>query len=144
LLDFEADVEVVTGTMPGITGVGMAALLPHAASSFTVCAGKKDAIEVGISDIVLRNREDRIAYLERYAGVPVLTLKLEDPKQFKPKLNKLGEDPGLVVVTSREIDRVGEEDLTEARRYMDDVLRISAWRRGRPVQVSSASICWML
>jgi len=103
--------------------VGMAALLPHAATAFTVRAGKKEALEVGIGDAIFRSREDRIAYLEKCAGVPVVALKLEDPKQFKTRLKKLGDGPGLVVVTSREIDRVGEEDLTEARRYMDDVLR---------------------
>jgi len=121
--DFEVELQAVSGTVPGITDVGMAALLPHAATGFTVRAGKKDTVEVGIGDVIFRNREDRIAYLEQRAGVPTVALRLEDPKQFKTKLKKLGDGPGLVVVTSREIDRVAEEDLTEARRYMDDVLR---------------------
>jgi PglZ domain len=121
--DFEAELEAVTGTMPGVTDVGMAALLPHAANAFTVRPGKKETVEVLVGDDVLRNREDRISYLEKHAGVSVVSLRLEDPKQFKTRLKKLGGGAGLVVVTSREIDRVGEEDLTEARRYMDDVLR---------------------
>jgi hypothetical protein len=121
--DFEAELEGVAGTMPGITDVGMVALLPHAATGLTVRASKKEKLEIGIGDVIFRNRDDRIAYLEKCAGVPVVTLKLEDPKQFKSRLKKLGDGPGLVVVTSREIDRVAEEDLTEARRYMDDVLR---------------------
>jgi hypothetical protein len=121
--DFEAELEAVTGTMPGVTDVGMAALLPHAANAFAVRIGKKETMEVHVGDAILRNREDRIAYIEKHAGVPVVSLRLEDPKQFKTKLKKLGDGAGLVVVSSREIDRVGEEDLTEARRYMDDVLR---------------------
>src|SRR5262249_9171125 len=121
--DFKVELEGVAGTMPGVTEVGMAALLPHASTGFTVSAGKKSTLEVRIGDTILRNREERIAYLEQCADVPVVALKLEDPKHFKTKLKKLGNDPGLIVVTSREIDRVGEEDLTEARRYMDDVLR---------------------
>jgi hypothetical protein len=121
--DFEAELEAVTGTMPGVTEVGMAALLPHAANAFTVRPGKKETIEVLVGDAVLRNREDRIAYIEKHAGAPVVSLRLEDPKQFKTRLKKLGDEAGLVIVTSREIDRVGEEDLAEARRYMDDVLR---------------------
>ena len=121
--DFEAELEAVTGTMPGVTDVGMAALLPHAGNAFTVRVGKKETIEVLVGDAVLRNREDRIAFIEKHAGVQVASLRLEDPKQFKARVKKLGEGAGLVVVTSREIDRVGEEDLTEARRYMDDVLR---------------------
>jgi hypothetical protein len=121
--DFEVEMESITGTMPGITEVGMAALLPHAGNAFQVRLGKKDGVEVRIGETALRNREDRIAYLEKHASVPVVTAKLEDPKQLKAKLNKLAEGPVLVVLTSREIDRAGEEELAEARRYMDDVLR---------------------
>lgn len=121
--EFDVEFEGVTGTMPGVTAVGMAALLPHAANQFTVRAGKNDGLEVCVGEVAVRNREERISYLEKCAGVPVVALKLEDPKQFKSKLKKLGDGPGLVVVTSREIDRAGEEDLSEARRYMEDVLR---------------------
>jgi hypothetical protein len=121
--DFEVEMEAVRGTMPGITEAGMAALLPHAASGLTVRARKKDGLDVSIGGAVLRDREDRITYLEKHAGVPVVALRLEDPKQFKTKLKKLGVGPALVVVTSRELDRMGEEDLGEARRYMEDVLR---------------------
>ncbi len=120
--DFEVELEAVSGTMPGTTEVGMAALLPHAAGGLTVRAGKKDGLEVAIGGAVLRDRDDRIAYLEKHAGVPVLALKLEDPKQFKTRLKRLGEGPALVVVTSREIDRAAEEDLAQARGYMEDVL----------------------
>lgn len=122
-VEFDVEFEGVAGTMPGITDVGMAALLPYASTGFTVSADKRNDLEVRISDVILDDREDRIAYLEKRAGVPFVSLKLEDPKLFKSKLKKLGDGPGLVVVTSREIDRAGEEDLTEARRYMDDVLR---------------------
>jgi hypothetical protein len=120
--DFEVELEAVCGTMPGITEVGMAALLPHAATGLAVRAGKRDGLEVAIGGEVLQGREDRIAYLKRHAGAPVVALKLEDPKQFKSRLRKLEAGPVLVVVSSRELDQIAEEELTEARRYMDDVL----------------------
>lgn len=120
---FEVEAEAVCGTMPGVTEVGMAALLPHAAGGLRVRADSRGGLEVAVGGEVLRNREDRIAYLERHAGAPVLSLRLEDPKQFKSNLKRLGSGPLLVVVTSRELDRMGEEELGEARRYMEDVLR---------------------
>jgi len=91
--EFEVEIEALSGAMPGITAVGMAALLPHAASGLTLRCGKKDGIEVAIGDAVLRGRDDRIAFLEKHAGVPVVPLKLEDPKQFKSRLKKLGDAP---------------------------------------------------
>ena len=120
--DFDSEIENVAGTMPGVTPVGMAALLPHASHSLSLREGKKGDIEVACGETVLRNRDNRMAYIEKHAGTPVVALKLEDPRQFKRKLNKLGDGPGLVVVTSREIDRAGEEDLTDARWLMEDVL----------------------
>ena len=121
-LEFEIEREAVTGVMPGVTEVGMAALLPYA-DRLKVRAGKKDDLEVIVGEAALRNRDERIAYIEKHAGVPVVALKLEDPRQFKTKLKKLSKGPALVVVTSREIDRAGEEELTDARQIMDGVVR---------------------
>ena len=120
--DFEVEVETIAGTMPGVTEVGMAALLPHAGHGLRVGAGKKGGLDVACGDAPLRNRADRIKYLEAVADVPTVALKLESPRQFKAGVKKLEGERGLVLVTSREIDRAGEEDLTEARRLMEDVL----------------------
>jgi PglZ domain len=121
-VEFEIEREAVTGMLPGVTEVGMAALLPYA-HGLKIRAGKKDELEVALGEALLRNRDDRIAYIEKHAGVPVVALKLEDPKQFKTKLKNTGKGPALVVVTSREIDRAGEEGFTDARQIMDGVVR---------------------
>jgi hypothetical protein len=121
-VEFEIEREAVTGTLPGVTEVGMAALLPYA-HGLKIRAGKKDEIEVVLGEAVLRNRDDRIAYIEKHAGVPVVALKLEDPRQFKTKLKNPVKGPVLVIVTSWEIDRAGEEGLTDARQIMDGVVR---------------------
>lgn len=118
--DFETRIELVVGTAPSITEVGMAALLPAAASGLEV--GGTSRLEVRIHGKPLRNRTDRLAYLKEKAGVPVVDLRLEEPKVFRRKLKDLREGPALVVVSSREIDQSGEEALSSAREHMERVL----------------------
>jgi hypothetical protein len=118
--DFETRMELAIGTAPSITDVGMAALLPSASSGLHI--GGTAKIQVSLHGHVLKNRADRIAYLKERAGMPVVDLKLEDPRGFRRKLKDLGEGPGLVLVTSREIDQSGEDDMSGAREHMERVL----------------------
>jgi hypothetical protein len=98
----------------------MAALLPSASSGLHI--GGTAKIQVSLHGQVLKNRADRIAYLKDRAGVPVVDLRLEDPRGFRRKLKDLGAGPALVVVTSREIDQSGEDEMTGAREHMERVL----------------------
>jgi hypothetical protein len=118
--DFDVQSELAIGAAPSITEVGMAALLPSAASGLHV--GGTSKLQVSLHGQVLKNRADRIAYLKERAGVPVLDLKLEDPRGFRRKLKDLGEGPALIVVTSREIDQSGEDEMSGAREHMERVL----------------------
>ncbi|MFB3853834.1 MAG: PglZ domain-containing protein [Vicinamibacterales bacterium] len=117
---FETHTELVIGTAPSITEVGMAALLPSAASGLELGGASK--LEVRLHGRTLKNRADRMAYLKEKAGVPVVDLRLEDPRGFRRRLKDLGDGPALVVVTSREIDQSGEEELSSAREQMERVL----------------------
>lgn len=117
---FECQMELVIGTAPTITEVGMAALLPSAGSGLELSGASR--LEVRLHGKLLRNRADRIAYLKEKAGVPVVDLRLEDPKGFRRRLKDLGDGPALAVVTSREIDQSGEEELSSAREHMERVL----------------------
>lgn len=118
--EFEERIECVVGTAPSITEVGMAALLPGAGSGLRVSAVPR--FEVSIHGQTLSNRQDRMDYLHKNAGVPVIDLKLEEPSSFKRKLKELGSGPGLVVLTSREIDQTGEDQMTGTREHMERVL----------------------
>jgi hypothetical protein len=118
--DFETRMELAIGTAPSITDVGMAALLPSASSGLQI--GGTAKIQVSLHGQALKNRADRIAYLKERAGVPVVDLKLEDARGFRRKLKEMGEGPALVVVTSREIDQSGEDEMSGAREYMERVL----------------------
>jgi len=118
--EFENQLDVVFGTAPTVTEVGMAALLPQAATGLELKAGPK--LKVLLHGEPLRNRQERIELLKKSAGMPVIDLRLEEPKSFKKKLKDLGAGPILVVVTSREIDQSGEDQTTETREHMERVL----------------------
>lgn len=117
---FETRMEVVIGIAPSITEAGMAALLPSAASGLEI--GGKDRLEVRLHGKVLRNRADRVSYLKERAGLPVVELKLEEPRAFHRRLKELGNGPVLALVTSVEIDQSGEEGSSLARELMERVL----------------------
>jgi hypothetical protein len=118
--DFETQMELVIGTAPSITEVGMAALLPSAASGLRIDGAAK--LQVSLHRQALKNRADRVGYLKQRAGVPVMDLRLEDPRGFRRKLKDLEEGPALVFVTSREIDQSGEDEMSTAREQMERVL----------------------
>jgi hypothetical protein len=118
--EFESQLDIVFGTAPSITEVGMAALLPRAATGLQLKAGPK--LQVFLHGAPLRNRQDRIEALKKSAEMPVLELKLEEPKNFKKKLRDLGAGPTLIVLTSKEIDQSGEDQTTETREHMERVL----------------------
>jgi hypothetical protein len=118
--EFESRVECVIATAPSVTEVGMAALLPGAAGGLRLSSAPR--LQVSIHDRVLRNRQDRIDYLRTNAGVQFVDLKLEELGNFKRKLKDLRPGPALVVVTSREIDQSGEDQMTTTREHMERVL----------------------
>ena len=128
--DFELEIQPAIGTIPTITEIGMAALLPKAQESAKVVAvgGGKLALEIGGK--VIKDRKDRVAFLKENAGVPVFDAKLDD---LLPKPTKRVKDgiqgAELILITSQEIDELGEADnVAQARLQIDGVL--SHLRRG--------------
>jgi hypothetical protein len=122
--DFDLAIQPAIGTAPTITEIGMAALLPKAHQSAKVVGvgGGKLALEVGGK--VIKDRKDRVAFLKENAGVPVFDCKLDDllPKP-KTKVKDGIQTAKLVLVTSQEIDELGEGDnIAQARLQMDGVL----------------------
>jgi hypothetical protein len=122
--DFDLTIQPAIGTIPTITEIGMAALLPKANESLKVVAigGGKLALEIGGK--IIKDRKDRIAFLKEYAGATVFDCKLDD---LLPKPNKKVKDgiqsAELILVTSQEIDELCEADnIAQARLQMDGVL----------------------
>jgi hypothetical protein len=121
--DYKGTVEPVIGQLPGITQVGMAALLPGAEQGLSL--EKKGAgLSVGLSGHLLATRQDRIAWIREWAEVPTAVYRLGEVVKLSPKRKKEIEAANLIVVTAQEIDRLGEEgpDEEEYRVYMDEVL----------------------
>jgi hypothetical protein len=121
--DFDLTLQPAIGTLPTITEIGMAALLPKAHESAKVVSvgGGKLGLEVGGK--VIKDRKDRVAFLKDHAGVPVFDCKLDDllPKP-KPKVKEGMQNAKLILVTSQEIDEFGESDTKLARLQMDSML----------------------
>ena len=67
--DFKLEIQPAIGTIPTITEIGMAALLPKANESAKVVGvgGGKLALEIGGK--VIKDRKDRVAFLKENAGV---------------------------------------------------------------------------
>ena len=122
--DFKLEIHPAIGTIPTITEIGMAALLPKANESAKVVAigGGKLALE--IDGKVIKDRKDRVAFLKENAGVSVFDAKLEDllPKPTK-KVKDGIQTADLILITSQEIDELGEADnVAQARLQIDGVL----------------------
>ena len=121
--DFSIDLRPALGQLPSITPVGMASLMPGAENGLTVeKQGGKMHVSVGGKRIT--DRASRMTWLQEKTGEGTLVLKLGEIIRLTPKKKKELSYAKLIVVTSQEIDRIGEggsED-DEARIYMDDVL----------------------
>ncbi len=121
--EFESSLLPAVARLPTITSVGMSALLPGAERGMELTeAGGRAVIRIGST--LLKDRASRIKHLRDGTDRAVVDVKLNDLLRFSRKLQEAVGTADLVLVTSQEIDRRGEEaeDEDEARRYMDEVL----------------------
>lgn len=128
--DFTLAIQPAIGTMPTITEIGMAALLPKAHNSARVVTVGGGKLALEIEGEVIKDRKDRVAFLKKHAGVSVFDAKLDDllPKPTK-KVKDGIQNAQLILITSQEIDELGEGDnMAQARLQIDGVL--SHLRRG--------------
>jgi hypothetical protein len=128
--DFKLEIQAAIGEIPTITEIGMAALLPKADGSPKVVSVGGGKLALEIDGKVIKDRKDRVSFLREHAGVPVFDGKLEE---LLPKASKRMKDgiqnAKLILITSQEIDELGEADNTpQARLQIDGVL--SQLRRG--------------
>jgi len=128
--DFELEVQPAIGAIPTITETGMAVLLPKADQSAKVVSAGEGELALEIGGKVIKDRKDRVAFLKENAGVSVFDAKLDDllPKPTK-KVRDGIQGAELILITSQEIDELGEADnVAQARLQIDGVL--SHLRRG--------------
>src|SRR5262249_60946593 len=105
--DFEITVEPGIATVPTITEVGMASLLPHGGQPPKVVAVGGGKLGLEVNGVLVKDRKDRVGFLKAHAGVKVYDAKLDDllPRpQKRVREGVRGADLGLL--TSQEIDEL--------------------------------------
>lgn len=122
--DFSLELKAAVATVPTITEIGMAALLPEAHTGVEVVPDKAGKLALKIGNNLLKDRQSRLKFLTDRAGINVVAIKLEDlfPTP-KPRLRDTLRSAQLALVTSQEIDDIGEgSNIAQARRRMDETL----------------------
>ena len=121
--DFEVHLEPGISCLPSITAVGMAALLPGAENNIELAAGAGN-VTVAIEGQSLKDRQSRMAFFADKIQKGMIVLKLAEVLKLSAKRKKELAEATLIVVTSQEIDRLGEEgdDQADTRRWMDEIL----------------------
>jgi len=113
------------GTLPSITEVGMAALMPNAHVRPELIPAGPGKLALNIQGRPLGSRKERLEYLEAVAGIPVYTATLDAFLPAKTKVREAVKAAQLVVVTATdELDGICETgNVALARRVMHDVLQ---------------------
>lgn len=122
--DFALTLRPALATIPTITEIGMASLVPRTDQGVKVVPVGGGKLGLEVAGTVLKDRKDRTGLLKTHAGVPVYEAKLDDllPRPSK-KVRDGIQGADLVLITSQEIDELCEADnITQARRQMDGVL----------------------
>ena len=103
----EISLSPAVGSMPSITKVGMASVMPNAAGTFDVRVESGKMIPF-VSNVALPDANSRKAYILERAK-DVVDIPLHDILSFSnKKLFKRTEGSSLIVVRSTEIDSIGE------------------------------------
>lgn len=107
---FEAELSAMAGTLPSITSVGMAALLPHETISFDT---KHNVLVDGLSS---SGTENRMKIMNRYHPDRCLALRAEDVlKMPTDQARTLYRDYDVIYVYHDAIDIVGDKKGSEVR-----------------------------
>jgi PglZ domain-containing protein len=124
LSDCEVSLTSALAQLPTITEVGMASLMPSAETGMVLTEAGNGKVGVKIGVAVLKDRSSRVKHLEETFGEKLLVLKVSELMKPTKKRQEEIQRASLILVTSQEIDRLGEEaeDESEARQYMDEVL----------------------
>jgi hypothetical protein len=121
--DWRADLTPALAIPPTITEIGMAALLPKAERGVAVVPAGPGKLALTLSEAPLKNRPDRVKWLQEHAAKPVVITELNKIAPLKDnRLRAEIKNARLLVVTaSDEIDGLWENQPHTARRLHEDV-----------------------
>ena len=122
--EFDVRLLPVIAQLPTITTVGMAALMPGAENGMQLVQGSGGRMAICLGSSTLKDRAGRLKYFEGSLNKKVEKCKLNELIKPSKKRQAKIKDAGVVLVTSQEIDRRGEEaeGEDEARLFMEEVL----------------------
>lgn len=121
--DFEVDIEPVIASVPTITEIGMASLMPGAYAGEVVQTGDSK-LGLRIGNVTLKSRADRVSWLGEHIEGNFEPIDLEELRSRKTSVKRKLESADFVLVMSREIDELGEGSSPAlARQTMEMVLR---------------------
>lgn len=104
----EVDLTCAVATLPSVTGVGMAALLPGAEQSISLAFASGGVLGLDVNGRAIINREERVNHLKDKLGGKITALALEDLQKLSKKTKDTLQEASFVYVTSQEIDSTCE------------------------------------
>jgi hypothetical protein len=122
--DHGVELRPALGTLPSVTEIGMAALLPRAHDPVELMTGRRGKLALRVGGTSVGTREERLDYLAQHVGGVTFTTRLDALLPPNKKTREEIEKARLVVVTAtEELDGLCERgNVAMARRLMDDVL----------------------
>lgn len=120
-----AEVTPAIGTLPSVTQIGMAALLPRAGTTEMTLVATDSGITLKLNNTILKTKAERLAYLESHVDTQLQICSLEELFTLNKKQKELFKKANFLIITSQEIDEAGESDmLLRTRHYMDEIIRV--------------------
>jgi hypothetical protein len=120
--DWNCQVMPALATVPTITEVGMAALMPEAEKGLSFVPGGAGKLGVVILKTMLKGRPDRMKYIQaNYPHSIILELNQIAPLKDKKIVNSLADAELAVITATDEIDGLWESQPEIARRLHNDV-----------------------
>jgi len=119
----EVELRPALATLPTVTGVGMASLLPAAEGPACLSAGGGKALGLKLEGKDILSRDDRIRHLKEKAARETVALYVEGLQRPTRKNKTALDKASLAYVTSQEIDSLceaGNDPL--ARSVMEEIL----------------------
>lgn len=119
----EVDLSPAVATLPTVTGVGMASLLPGAEGAISLSVGAGNVLGLNLEGKKVITREERISILRERVKGETVTAVVDELQKRTHKLKNALENAAFAYVTSQEIDSLCESgNDSMARDVMEQVL----------------------
>lgn len=123
--EFDSDLQAALAQPPTLTSIGFASLLPGAEKGLELCEASESHAALSLGSTVMKDRATRIQFLkESLNEYSPVSFKLKELLKPTAECKRAIGKAGFVIITSQELDRLGEsgDDEAETRVYMDEVL----------------------